>query len=174
MWRACLLRHRRSSDTTRGPSGGWRGLTPAVGGGQASSSVCIADCGPRPRHGLRERTPRGRRQTPIEMDHEPLIPPKALAQDRFGQPGSPNDDREGWRTFPSKPQQNRLKIASARVGHDGAPPAFWPNSCHGGNPILSYKSWGAGAPGLWLVGNSRTDRLGFLLPLLAKPIRFPR
>jgi hypothetical protein len=31
----------------------------------------------------------------VELDHEPLIPPKALAQDRFGQPGSPNDDREG-------------------------------------------------------------------------------
>ena len=38
----------------------------------------------------------------VELDYEPLIPPKALAQDRFRQPGSPNDDREGWRAFPSK------------------------------------------------------------------------
>ena len=27
----------------------------------------------------------------VELDHEPLIPPKALAQDRFGEPGGPND-----------------------------------------------------------------------------------
>ena len=55
----------------------------------------------------------------VELDHEPLIPPKALAQDRFGQPGGPNDDREGWRAFPSKARQNRLKLAPARAVYEG-------------------------------------------------------
>lgn len=35
----------------------------------------------------------------VEEDHEPLIPPKALAQDRFGEPGSPNDNGEGRGAF---------------------------------------------------------------------------
>jgi hypothetical protein len=39
----------------------------------------------------------------VEHDHEPLIPPKALAQDRFRQARSPNDNGEGWRAFPAKP-----------------------------------------------------------------------
>ena len=55
----------------------------------------------------------------VELDYEPLIPPKALAQDRFGQPGGPNDDREGWRAFPSKTRQNRLKLAPARAVYEG-------------------------------------------------------
>ena len=37
----------------------------------------------------------------VEEDHEPFIPAKALAQNGFGEPGSPNDDWEGWRAFPS-------------------------------------------------------------------------
>ena len=37
----------------------------------------------------------------VEKDHEPFIPAKALAQNGFGEPGSPNDDGEGWRAFPS-------------------------------------------------------------------------
>ena len=41
-------------------------------------------------------------QVPVELDHEPFFPPKALAQDRFGQPGGPDDNGEGWRAFPSK------------------------------------------------------------------------
>ena len=55
----------------------------------------------------------------VEHDHEPLIPPKALAQYRFRQPGSPNDNGEGWRAFPAKPPQNRLKFAPAGVVHEG-------------------------------------------------------
>jgi hypothetical protein len=31
----------------------------------------------------------------VEMDHEPLFPSKALAQNSFGEPGVPNDDGEG-------------------------------------------------------------------------------
>ena len=46
----------------------------------------------------------------VELDHEPLIPPKALAQDRFGEPGGLNDDREGWKAFLSKTRHNRLKL----------------------------------------------------------------
>ena len=38
----------------------------------------------------------------VEWDREPLIPPKALAQTGFGEPGGPNDHGEGWRAFPSK------------------------------------------------------------------------
>jgi len=55
----------------------------------------------------------------VELDHEPLIPPKALAQDRFGQPGSPNDHGAGWRAFPSKAGQNRLKLAPAGAVYEG-------------------------------------------------------
>jgi len=55
----------------------------------------------------------------VELDDEPLLPPKALAQDRFGQPVSPDDDREGWRAFPSKARQNRLKRAPARAVYEG-------------------------------------------------------
>lgn len=51
----------------------------------------------------------------VEEDHEPLFPPKALAQNSFGEPGSPNDDWEGWRAFPSKARQNRLKFVPARA-----------------------------------------------------------
>lgn len=51
----------------------------------------------------------------VELDHEPLIPPKALAQDRFGQPGRPNDNREGWRAFSPKARQNHLKFSPARA-----------------------------------------------------------
>jgi len=58
-------------------------------------------------------------QVPVEVDHEPLIPPKALAQDRFRQPGSPNDNGEGWRAFPAKPPENRLKFAPAWSVHEG-------------------------------------------------------
>ena len=56
----------------------------------------------------------------VEEDHEPLIPPKALAQDRFGEPGSPNDDGKGWRAFPPKARQNRLKFLPARAVHETA------------------------------------------------------
>lgn len=56
----------------------------------------------------------------VEEDHEPLIPPKALAQDCFGQPGSPNDDGKGWRAFPPKGRQNRLKFSPARAVHETA------------------------------------------------------
>lgn len=55
----------------------------------------------------------------VEHEHEPLLPPKALAQDCFGQPGRPNDDREGWSGFPSKTRQNRLNLAPARAVHEG-------------------------------------------------------
>jgi len=55
----------------------------------------------------------------VEHDHEPLIPTKALAQYRFRQPGSPNDNGEGWRAFPAKPPQNRLKFAPAGAVHEG-------------------------------------------------------
>ena len=48
-------------------------------------------------------------QVPVEIDHEPLFPPKALAQDRFGQPGGPNDDEEGWRASPPKSRQSGLE-----------------------------------------------------------------
>jgi len=56
----------------------------------------------------------------VEEDHEPLIPPKALAQDRFGEPGSPNDDGKGWRAFLPKARQNRLKFAPARAVYETA------------------------------------------------------
>ena len=56
----------------------------------------------------------------VEEDHEPLIPSKALAQDRFGEPGSPNDDGKGWRAFLPKACQNRLKFAPARAVHETA------------------------------------------------------
>ncbi len=55
----------------------------------------------------------------VELDHEPLFPAKALARDGFGEPGSPNDDGQGWRAFPSKARQNRLKLAPARAVHEG-------------------------------------------------------
>lgn len=51
----------------------------------------------------------------VEEDHEPLFPPKALAQNSCGEPGSPNDDGEGWRAFPSKACQNRLKFLPTRA-----------------------------------------------------------
>ena len=55
----------------------------------------------------------------VELDHEPLIPPKALAQDRFREPGSSNDHGKGWRTSIPKARQNRLKLAPARAVHEG-------------------------------------------------------
>ena len=55
----------------------------------------------------------------VELDYEPLIPPNALAQDGFGEPGSPNDDGESWRTFPSKARQNRLKLSPAKAVYEG-------------------------------------------------------
>ena len=57
----------------------------------------------------------------VELDYEPLLSPNALAQDDFGEPGSPNDDGEGWRAFPSKALQNRLKLAPARTVHEPSP-----------------------------------------------------
>jgi hypothetical protein len=45
----------------------------------------------------------------VELDNESLIPPEALAYDRFREPGSSHG--EGWRAFPSKTRQNRLKLA---------------------------------------------------------------
>jgi hypothetical protein len=42
----------------------------------------------------------------VEKHHEPFFSPKALAQDRLGEPGSPNDDRAGWRALPPKARQN--------------------------------------------------------------------
>ncbi len=55
----------------------------------------------------------------VEHDHEPLIPPKALAQYRFRQPGGPNDNGEGWRALPAKPPQDRLKFAPAGAVYEG-------------------------------------------------------
>ncbi len=54
----------------------------------------------------------------IQENDEPLFPPKALAQDRFGEPGSPNDDGEGWRAFSPKARQNRLKFSPTRAVHE--------------------------------------------------------
>jgi hypothetical protein len=58
----------------------------------------------------------------VEQDDEPFISPKALAQDRFGEPGSPNDDGEGWRAFPPKARQNCLKFSPARAVHETLAP----------------------------------------------------
>jgi hypothetical protein len=49
----------------------------------------------------------------VEKDHKPLFPPKALAQEVFGKPGSPNNDGKGCRAFPPKARQNRLKFSPA-------------------------------------------------------------
>jgi hypothetical protein len=49
----------------------------------------------------------------VEQDHEPLFPPKALAQEVCGKPGSPNNDGKGCRAFPPKARQNRLKFSPA-------------------------------------------------------------
>jgi hypothetical protein len=56
----------------------------------------------------------------VEKDHEPLFPAQALAQNGFGEPGSPNDDGEGWRALPPKARQNRLKFALACAVHETA------------------------------------------------------
>jgi hypothetical protein len=58
-------------------------------------------------------------QVPVEMDHEPLFPPKALAQNGFGEPGGPNDDGEGWRALASKSRQSLRKLAPAGAIHEG-------------------------------------------------------
>ena len=49
----------------------------------------------------------------VEKDHEPLIASKALAQEVFGKPGSPNNDGKGCGAFPPKARQNRLKFSPA-------------------------------------------------------------
>ena len=41
----------------------------------------------------------------VELDHEPLIPPKALAQEVFGKPGSPNNDGKGCKAQPLTSQK---------------------------------------------------------------------
>jgi len=58
-------------------------------------------------------------QVPVELDHEPLIPPKALAQNSFGEPGGPNDDGEGWRALPPKSRQSLRKLSPAGAVHEG-------------------------------------------------------
>jgi len=55
----------------------------------------------------------------VELDHKPLLPAKALAQDRFGQPGCPNDDREGWRALASKSRKSLRKLSPAGAVHEG-------------------------------------------------------
>jgi len=54
----------------------------------------------------------------VEKDHEPLPPENALAQESFGEPGSPNDDGHGGRASVPKARQNRLKLAPARAIHE--------------------------------------------------------
>jgi hypothetical protein len=58
-------------------------------------------------------------QVSVEMDHEPLFPPKALAQNGFGEPGGPNDDGEGWRALPPKSRQSLRKLSPAGAVHEG-------------------------------------------------------
>jgi hypothetical protein len=56
----------------------------------------------------------------VQKDHEPLIASKALAQHRFGEPRSPNDDGEGWRTVSPKARQNHLKFSPASAVRETA------------------------------------------------------
>ncbi len=58
-------------------------------------------------------------QLPVELDHEPLFPPKALAQNGFGEPGGPNDHGEGWRALASKSRQSLRKLSPAGAVHEG-------------------------------------------------------
>ncbi len=60
-----------------------------------------------------------RTQFPIEVDHEPLFPPKALAQNSFGEPRGPDDDGEGWRALASKNRQSLRKLSPAGAVHEG-------------------------------------------------------
>jgi hypothetical protein len=58
-------------------------------------------------------------QVPVEMDHEPLFPPKALAQNGFGEPRGPNDHGERWRALPPKSRQSLRKLSPAGAVHEG-------------------------------------------------------
>ena len=58
-------------------------------------------------------------QIAVELDHEPLIPPKALAQNSFGEPGSPNDDGEGWRALATKSRQSLRKLSPVGAVYEG-------------------------------------------------------
>jgi hypothetical protein len=53
----------------------------------------------------------------VEKDHEPLFPPKALAQEVFGKPGSPNNDGKGCRAFPPKARQNLPKFSPTSAAY---------------------------------------------------------
>jgi hypothetical protein len=56
-------------------------------------------------------------QVPVEVDHEPSFPPKALAQNSFGEPRGPNDDgtegqlvgARGQRCGQNQPVTDRLR-----------------------------------------------------------------
>jgi hypothetical protein len=58
-------------------------------------------------------------QFPVEVDYEPLFPPKALAQNSFREPGGPNDHGQGWGALAPKSRQSLRKLSPAGAVYEG-------------------------------------------------------